>query len=161
MSDLAARRGGRAVEGSGLENRQAFARLEGSNPSRRANESRRLFAALPAEFHQRAALAGCSSSNQAGPRVRAFERPTPSTSSSKDFRDLGFFVELGPLDGYTIAVDCFRQRPLADSPMSVDTVSWLACGQYDRDSMIMEHSVQMPSYNAVLSRLWVDHDIGF
>ncbi len=27
------RRGGRAVEGSGLENRQAFARLEGSNPS--------------------------------------------------------------------------------------------------------------------------------
>ena len=80
---------------------------------------------------------------------------------SKDFRDLGFFVEIGPVDGYTIAADFFRARPVADVPMSVDTVSWLAPGGFDRDSMIQEHSVPMPAYNAVLSLLWVDKDIGF
>ena len=81
--------------------------------------------------------------------------------ASKDFRDLGFFVELGPIDGYTIAADFFRKRPIADAQMSVDTVSWLAPGRFDRDSMIKEHSIPMPAYNAVLSLLWVDKDIGF
>lgn len=80
---------------------------------------------------------------------------------SKDFRELGFFVELGPLDGYTIAADFFRGRAIADALMSVDTVSWLAPGRFDRESMIKEHSIAMPSYNAVLSLLWVEQDIGF
>lgn len=80
---------------------------------------------------------------------------------SKDFRELGFFVELGPIDGYTIAADFFRGRTVTDALMSVDTVSWLAPRGFDRESMIKEHSVPMPSYNAVLSLLWVDKDIGF
>jgi hypothetical protein len=78
---------------------------------------------------------------------------------SKDMEDYGLWISLGPLDRYTIASAFFQGRPVQGFPGRVDAVSWLEPGRYRKDGMIREHSVAMPSYNAVLSLLWVDQDI--
>jgi hypothetical protein len=78
---------------------------------------------------------------------------------SKDMEDYGLWISLGPLDKYTIASAFFRDRPVQGFPGSVDAVSWFEPVRFREDGTIKEHSVAMPSYNAVLSLLWVDRDI--
>ena len=78
---------------------------------------------------------------------------------SKDMEDYGLFIEMGPLDPYTIASAFFRGRPVQSRPGRVDAASWFAPGRFREGGTIKEHSVGMPNYGSTLSLLWVDQDI--
>lgn len=74
--------------------------------------------------------------------------------------DFTYHVRVGEeLDKYTIAVDFFEGRKLPEHPTAVEASCWLAPGRFDGDAMIQEDSRALPSYNAVLTLLWINKDI--
>lgn len=74
--------------------------------------------------------------------------------------DLGFFVDVrGSLDPSTYAARFFQGYHMPDQPKPVAASAWLTPGRYESDATIQEQSVAMPTYNAVLSLLWIDDDI--
>jgi len=63
------------------------------------------------------------------------------------------------VDRYSIADDCFAGRQAPGRPTSVDASCWFAPGRFKDDAMIKEDSRAFPSYNAVITLLWIDQDI--
>lgn len=79
---------------------------------------------------------------------------------SQEFRDLGLFVDVkSRLDSSTMASFFFRGEPVPARAVHVDAAAWLRPGGFRRDAVIREQSCAMPTYNAVLTLLWVDDDI--
>lgn len=75
-------------------------------------------------------------------------------------RDFAYHVRVGEeLDKYSIASDFFDGRELPGRPTTVDASCWLAPGRFAEDAMIQEDSLGLPSYNSVLTLLWIDKDI--
>jgi len=75
-------------------------------------------------------------------------------------RDFGYHVKVGEeLDRYSIAFDFFQGKTLPSRPTAVDASCWLAPGRYEKDAMIKEDSYALPSYEGVLTLLWLDTDI--
>lgn len=79
---------------------------------------------------------------------------------SKSFEALGLFVDVkSRLDATCNAVSFFKGRTFHKRPCRVKASAWFRSGPYHRDATITEQSWPMPSYNAVLTLLWVDEDI--
>jgi hypothetical protein len=83
---------------------------------------------------------------------------------SRDFEevreDLGFFIDVrGSLDASTCAARFFQGYPVCDRPRAIPASAWFTPGRYQADATIQEHSLAMPTYNAVLTILWIDDDI--
>ncbi len=75
-------------------------------------------------------------------------------------RDFGYHVKVGDeLDSYSIAYDFFKGKTLPSRPTSVEASCWLASGRYASDAMLKEDSVALPSYDSVITLLWLDKDI--
>ncbi len=73
-----------------------------------------------------------------------------------DFADYGFFPDIGSVvNDRTVASGFFNGENLPTSPRSVKASAWMRSGRF-RDISILEHCITMPSYNGVLSLLWVD-----
>jgi Zn-dependent peptidase ImmA (M78 family) len=74
--------------------------------------------------------------------------------------DFGYFVPpLEALSAETYAADHFRGEPLPEGMHTVKATSWLEGSRIDSSKTIMEDSLAMPSYNSVLTLLWIDKDI--
>ena len=79
---------------------------------------------------------------------------------SKEFEDLGVFIDVrSRLDPSSRAASFFRGCAVRTTPKRVSASAWFAPGRYQHDAKILEQSWTMPSYNAVLTLLWVDDDI--
>jgi hypothetical protein len=75
-------------------------------------------------------------------------------------RDFEFHVRVGEeVDRHSIADDCFAGKAVPPRLTRVDASCWLAAGRYKDDAMILEESRGLPTYNAVLTLLWIDQDI--
>jgi hypothetical protein len=74
--------------------------------------------------------------------------------------DLGFFIDVrGSLDTSTCAARFFQGHRMPDRPKAIPASAWFTPGRYQSDATIQEHSIAMPTYNAVLTMLWIDDDI--
>jgi hypothetical protein len=79
---------------------------------------------------------------------------------SEEFENLGVFIDVhSKLDPSSLAAAFFQSHTIQDVPKRVDVSTWFEPGQYRGDASILEQSWAMPSYNAVLTLLWVDEDI--
>jgi Zn-dependent peptidase ImmA (M78 family) len=80
---------------------------------------------------------------------------------SSDFEtlrdDIGFFLDVrARLDPATLASKLFENPTLVFRKRKVDASCWFTPGKYRKDAMVLEDSIAMPNYNAVLTLLWVD-----
>jgi len=79
---------------------------------------------------------------------------------SEEFEDIGVFVDVrSKLDPSSLAAAFFRGHTVRTTAKRVDVSAWFAPGRYRHDATVLEQSWAMPSYNAVLTLLWVDDDI--
>jgi hypothetical protein len=82
---------------------------------------------------------------------------------SKEFEDVGVFMEArGRLDPSNSVVTFFHQYTSnipRMTPRRVSASNWFAPGKYREDATILEDSWAMPTYNAVITLLWIDEDI--
>lgn len=79
---------------------------------------------------------------------------------SQDFMDGGLFIDPKTrLSGQTFAGGYFKGTPPPAEPRLVLAENWLRLRNATPHATIIEHSRPMPSYNAVLSLLWVKGDI--
>jgi hypothetical protein len=74
--------------------------------------------------------------------------------------DFGYFIapreKLSPA---TYAADFFKGKRLPAGMQEVKATAWLEGKRIDSSKMIQEESVAMPSYNSVLTLLWIEKDI--
>lgn len=81
-------------------------------------------------------------------------------SGSKDFNDLGLFIEVRVKpDPSSLAASFFQGRSISPSQRNVSASVWLAPGHYRKNAKIREQALTMPNYNSVLTLLWIDEDI--
>lgn len=79
---------------------------------------------------------------------------------SKDFEDLGVFIDTpSPLDRSSYASLFFRGDALPPARNRVYASAWFVPGRYKHDAAIYEQSWPMPTYNAVITLLWIYDDI--
>lgn len=79
---------------------------------------------------------------------------------SKDFSDTGLFIPVGnKLDKYSLASSFFEGKTVPARAEHVDASTWFAPGRFREDALIIEQSLAMPSYNAVITLLWLDQDV--
>jgi hypothetical protein len=75
---------------------------------------------------------------------------------SKDFADLKVFINVPTrLDPASSASLFFRGEAMPETRHQVSASSWFTSGHYRPDAMIYEQSWPMPTYNAVLTLLWI------
>ena len=90
-------------------------------------------------------------------RIRWFQG-SPDFETLRD--DLGFFLEVrARLDATSLAARLFENPTIVLRKRKVDASCWFTPGKYQKDAMIVEDSITMPNYNAVLTLLWVDSDL--
>jgi hypothetical protein len=74
--------------------------------------------------------------------------------------EFGYFIEPHSLlDRRTFASDFFHGDELPRGMQGVAAAAWLNNSQIGSSQRIMEDSIGMPTYNSVLTLLWIDHDI--
>lgn len=79
---------------------------------------------------------------------------------SKYFDELRVFIPVARrLDRSSLAASFFQGDSLRTTRTRVYASTWFAPGRYNPDATIYEQSWLMPSYNAVLTLLWVADDI--
>jgi hypothetical protein len=83
---------------------------------------------------------------------------------SNDFdearEDLEFFVDVrGSVDSSTCAGRFFQGHRIPNRPRAIPASAWFTPGRYRPEATVQEHSLSMPTYNAVLTLLWIDDDI--
>jgi Zn-dependent peptidase ImmA (M78 family) len=64
-----------------------------------------------------------------------------------------------PLSPDSIAVDFFREGHIDDRMHSVLASAWITDSRISPHACIREQSISQPSYNSVLTLLWIDKDI--
>jgi len=80
--------------------------------------------------------------------------------SSKPFDKLEVFLEVKTKpDPASRVASFFQGHPIAKTQIRAPLESWLTPGNYRRDATLLEQSWPIPSYNAVLTLLWIDDDI--
>jgi hypothetical protein len=83
--------------------------------------------------------------------------------SSPGFTELGVFPDVnGPPGLRTAASELFGGKSVQSGWRQVQAAEWFRedAGAFDREDTMQEWSVGMPSYDAVLSLLWVDQPLG-
>lgn len=74
--------------------------------------------------------------------------------------DFGYFIapreDVSPA---TYAADFFKGERLSAGMQDVKATAWLEGKRIDSSKMIREESIAMPSYDSVLTLLWIDKDI--
>jgi hypothetical protein len=83
---------------------------------------------------------------------------------SKEFEELrdelGFFIDVrSRLDPRSLAAKLFQGTSISNEQKPVAASVWFTPGKYRSDAIIQEQSIPMPSYDAVLTLLWIDDDI--
>jgi len=83
---------------------------------------------------------------------------------SQDFEkvreDLKFFVDVhARLDPSSLAAILFQKKYLPSRKGRVQASVWFTPGRYKQNATILEQSIAMPAYNAVLTLLWIDDDL--
>lgn len=80
------------------------------------------------------------------------------TKAFAEIRDeLKFFIDVrSRLDSSTRASYFFRSGGIPLGIKSVPASAWFTPGEYSKSATIKEHSIAMPTYNSVLTLLWVD-----
>jgi len=74
--------------------------------------------------------------------------------------DFGYFIAPhANLSPATYAADFFRGERLPVGMQDVKATAWLEGKRIDSSKMIREESIAMPSYDSVLTLLWIDKDI--
>jgi hypothetical protein len=63
------------------------------------------------------------------------------------------------LNPATYAADFFWGEPLPVGMREVKAIAWLEGQRIDSSKTILEESIAMPSYDSVLTLLWIDKDI--
>ena len=80
--------------------------------------------------------------------------------SSASFQELNVYVETKVrLDPRSAASRTMVSSAGWQQPRRVAPDVWFARGKHDAEARIVEHSWSMPSYNAVLTLLWVNEDL--
>lgn len=84
--------------------------------------------------------------------------------SSADFEklrdDLNLFISpQGILEPDTLAAKLFKDSNYPKKKTRTRTSSWFTDGKYNKNSTVQEHSIAMPTYDEVLTLLWVDDEI--
>jgi Zn-dependent peptidase ImmA (M78 family) len=82
---------------------------------------------------------------------------------SKDFEETrseyDFFIDVhAKLDPSTLAASLFLSESHQTKRM-VRASSWFTPGKYRKDAKVVEYSMSMPNYDAVLTLLWVDEEL--
>jgi hypothetical protein len=78
---------------------------------------------------------------------------------SKDFHDLGLFVDVkAKVDPNSLAGLYFRGVTIPERPHRVPAGAWLRKDRFHRQATVLEHSMALPNYRAVLTLLHVDED---
>jgi hypothetical protein len=79
---------------------------------------------------------------------------------SQEFNSLGVFVTVrSKLDPDSLGALHFQGHDISKRPSRVEAASWFHPGPYRKDATIREQSYAMPTYNSVLTLLWVDEDL--
>lgn len=74
--------------------------------------------------------------------------------------DFEFHVRVGEtLSPFCYASNFYKETSMPAIPEKVPADAWLA-GEIDPEAEIFEHSLPIPSYNVVLSLLWINEEIG-
>ena len=74
--------------------------------------------------------------------------------------DFGYFLQSSEnLHPSSYAADLFAGQPTSAGMRSVPADAWLEGARIDSSKRILEHSVPMPTYESVLTLLWIDKDI--
>jgi hypothetical protein len=74
--------------------------------------------------------------------------------------DFGYFIApRESLNPATYAADFFKGDRLPVGMHDVKAIAWLEGKRIDSSKMIKEESIAMPSYDSVLTLLWIDKDI--
>jgi hypothetical protein len=98
--------------------------------------------------------------NEACAVVFSRDRDIQWFRGSKYFDELRVFIPVArPLDQSSLAASFFQGDSLRTTRTRVYASTWFAPGRYNSDATIYEQSWSMPSYNAVLTLLWVADDI--
>lgn len=80
--------------------------------------------------------------------------------SSKEFEELGVFIDVhARLDPTSQAALLFQERKIPRAAKRVVASTWFTPGHYSAEALIQEQSWAMPTYDAVLTLLWVDDDL--
>lgn len=80
--------------------------------------------------------------------------------ASRSFEGLGLFLPVGDeLMSATLADQLFRGRSVPARGRRVQASAWLTEGSFPPDATIVEQSLAMPTYDSVLTLLWVDDDL--
>jgi Zn-dependent peptidase ImmA (M78 family) len=69
------------------------------------------------------------------------------------------YVRLGELDAATLAIDCFDGKTVPDSLEPVPAIAWLYEPGMRPDARVWEHSIFLPSYDAVLTILYLKEPV--
>lgn len=78
----------------------------------------------------------------------------------KATEDFGYHLAVGDkLHPNSVADDFFNGRKMLTTVETVPADTWLLGNGFDSNSFIQEHSVSLPSYNTVLTLIWIDQDI--
>jgi len=78
----------------------------------------------------------------------------------KATKDFNYYLKTGiDLHRYSVAIDFFEGKTLAQKIESVFANAWIQGENLDSNAMIKEYSKALPSYNAVMTLLWIDEDI--
>lgn len=64
-----------------------------------------------------------------------------------------------PIERGTFAHDCFNHIPVPDRPYPISSDLWLRSPNVQQSSKIWEHSIPLPSYESVLTLLWIKERI--
>jgi Zn-dependent peptidase ImmA (M78 family) len=79
---------------------------------------------------------------------------------NRAFEDMGVFIDVGgELSSGSLADRFFRGYSVPEAAKRVKASAWFAPDRYRPDTPIWEQSLQMPSYSAVLTLLWVEENI--
>lgn len=74
--------------------------------------------------------------------------------------ELHFFIDVrSQLDVSTHAASYFRKGLIRPGIRQVRASAWFTTGDYFETATVKEHSIALPSYDAVLSLLWIDDEL--
>lgn len=83
-----------------------------------------------------------------------------SKAFSEIREELGFFISVREkLDPLTLASFHFRNLRIPQGMRAINASAWFTPGRFSRTATIKENSITLPTYNAVLSLLWIDEII--
>lgn len=79
---------------------------------------------------------------------------------NNDFRELGLFIDVNnKLGNETIAYRAFQGLTLPIKAMQVPIHAWMRPGSYSQRATMSEQSIAIPSFNSVLSLIWINEII--